>query len=218
MKNRALNDLNSATGSRGAGRRVKLLSPTANAQAEGACGSSAVGPFMRLTARLRGPKLCLSPQPHRVRHELRPPTLATPARHPGSGRPPGRRIAPSLHPRRVGSSPYTTTGPCCFDPAGRRGFRDPQARSGPGAARCIVESASAASCATTTDTPLNAVPSPRDCRTAWDRSRRKAGSPLAGVGPSLCDGFPAAPLQLKSFTYASRKYTSSILLACVRVF
>ena len=90
------------------GRRVKLLSPTAIAQADGACGSLAIGPFRRLTARLPGPKLCLSPQPHRVRHELRPPALATPARHPGSGRPPGRRIAPSLHPRRVGSFPSIT--------------------------------------------------------------------------------------------------------------
>jgi hypothetical protein len=84
--------------------------------------SLAVRPFSRLTARLPGPKLCLSPQPHRVRHELRPPALATPARPPGSGRPPSRRIAPSLHPRCLGSFPYTTTSPCCFDPAGRRDF------------------------------------------------------------------------------------------------
>ena len=83
-------------------RRVKILSPIAIATAEGACGSSAVGPFRRLTARLRGPKLCLSPHPHRVRHELRSPALATPARHPGSERRPGRRIAPSLHARGVG--------------------------------------------------------------------------------------------------------------------
>jgi hypothetical protein len=83
-------------------RRVKLLRPTANAQADEVCGSLAIGPFMRLTARLPGPKLCLSPQPHRVRHELRPPALATPARRPGGGRHPGRRITPSLHPRGVG--------------------------------------------------------------------------------------------------------------------
>jgi hypothetical protein len=35
------------------------------------------------------------------------------------------------------------------------------------------------------------------------------------VAPSLYDNFPAAPLQPKSFTYASRKYTSSILLGPV---
>jgi putative transposase len=46
----------------------------------------------------------------------------------------------------------------------------------------------------------------------------RARSPLAVVRPSLYDGFPAAPLQPKSFTYASRKYTSFILLVCVRVF
>jgi hypothetical protein len=108
-------------------RMVKILSPTAIAQADEACDTLAIGPFMRLTARLPGPKLCLSPLPHRVHHELRPPALATPDRHPGSGRPPGRRIAPSLHARRVGAFPYVTTGPCCFDPAGRRGFRDLQA-------------------------------------------------------------------------------------------
>ena len=102
---------------------VKILSPTANAQADAACGTLAIGPFRRLTAGLPGPKLCLSRQPHRVRHELRPPALTTPARRPGSGRHPCRRIAPSLHPRRVGSFPYITTGPCCVDPAGRRGFR-----------------------------------------------------------------------------------------------
>jgi hypothetical protein len=77
-------------------RRVKLLSPTANAQADEACGTLAIGSFRRLTARLPGPKLCLSPQPHRVHHELRPPDLATLAHHPGSGRPLGRRIAQSL--------------------------------------------------------------------------------------------------------------------------
>jgi hypothetical protein len=87
----------------------------------------AIGPFRRLTSGHCGPKLCLPPQPHRVRHELRPPALATPARHPGSGRHRGRRIAPSLHPRRVGSFPYITPGPYCFDPGGRGGFRDPQA-------------------------------------------------------------------------------------------
>jgi hypothetical protein len=108
--------------------RVKLLNPTANPHVDEARGSSAISPFRRLTARLPGPRLCLSPQPHRVRHELRPPALPTPARHPGSGRRPGRRIAPSLHPRRVGSFPYITTGPCCVDPAGRRSFRDPQGR------------------------------------------------------------------------------------------
>ena len=64
-------------------RRVKLLSPTANAQADAGCGIFAIGPFRRLTARLPGPKLCLSPQSHWVHHELRPPALATPARHPG---------------------------------------------------------------------------------------------------------------------------------------
>jgi len=84
-------------------RKVKILSPTAIATADGACGSSAIGPFRRLTARLPGPKLCVSPQPHRVCHELRPPALATAARHPGSGPPPGRRIAPSLRPRRISS-------------------------------------------------------------------------------------------------------------------
>jgi hypothetical protein len=73
-------------------RRVKLLGPTANAQADEACGIIAIGTFRRLTARLYGPKLCLSPQPHRVRHELRPPALATPARHLGTGRHPGRRL------------------------------------------------------------------------------------------------------------------------------
>jgi hypothetical protein len=83
-------------------RRVKLLSLTAISQADGACGSSAVGPFRRLTDPLPGPKLCVSPQPHRGRHELRPPALATPARYPGSERPPGQRIAPSLHARGVG--------------------------------------------------------------------------------------------------------------------
>ncbi len=83
-------------------RRVKTLSPTAIAQADEAYDSLAIRAFRRLTASLRGPKLCLSPQPHRVRHELRPPALATPARHPGSGPPLGRRIAPSLHPRGVG--------------------------------------------------------------------------------------------------------------------
>jgi hypothetical protein len=41
------------------------------------------------------------------------------------GRPSSGRIAPSLHSGRVGSFPYITTGPCCVDPAGRRGFRDP---------------------------------------------------------------------------------------------
>jgi hypothetical protein len=112
-------------------RRVKLLSPTAIAQADGACGIFAMCPFRRLTARLPGPKLCLSPQPHQVRHELRPPALATTDRHPGSGRPPGRRITPSLGPRRVGSFPSITTGPCCVDPAGRRGFRDPQGEKTP---------------------------------------------------------------------------------------
>src|ERR1700722_8435989 len=76
----------------GGSRRVKLLSPIANAQTDEACGSLAIGPFRRLTASLPGPKLWLSPQPHRDRHELRPPALATPARHPGSGRPPGRRL------------------------------------------------------------------------------------------------------------------------------
>jgi hypothetical protein len=89
-------------------RRVKILSSTAISQAEGAFGSSAGGPFRRLTARLPGPKLCLSPQPHGVRHELRPPALATPARHPGSRRHPCWRIAPSLHPCRVGSFPSIT--------------------------------------------------------------------------------------------------------------
>jgi hypothetical protein len=93
-----------------------------------------------LTARLQSPKLCLSPQLRRVRHELRPPALATPDRRPG-----GLPIASS------------TRAP----------------RSGAGPVKCIVGSASAASCATTTDSPLNAVPSPRDCQTAWDRSRLK---------------------------------------------
>jgi hypothetical protein len=83
-------------------RRVKLLRLTANAQAGEAWGIIAIGPFRRLTDPLRGPKLFLSPRPPRGRHELRPPALATPARHPGSGRPPGRRIAPSLHARGVG--------------------------------------------------------------------------------------------------------------------
>jgi hypothetical protein len=106
--------------------RVKLLSPTANAQADEACGIIAIGSFRRLTAPLPSAKLCLSPQAHRVHHELRPPALATPARHPGSGRPPGRRIASRLRPRRIGSFPYITPGPCCVYPASRRGFRDPQ--------------------------------------------------------------------------------------------
>jgi hypothetical protein len=44
-------------------RRVKLLSPTAIAQAHGAYGSLAVGLCRRLTRRLPGPKLCLSPGP-----------------------------------------------------------------------------------------------------------------------------------------------------------
>jgi hypothetical protein len=83
-------------------RRVKLLSLTPIGPADGGLRLFGHRPFRRLTARLQGPKLCLSPQPHRVRHELRPPALATPARHPGSGRPPGRRIAPSLHARGVG--------------------------------------------------------------------------------------------------------------------
>jgi len=51
---------------RSGGRRVKLLSPTAIAQTHGACVTLAIGPFSRLTARLPGPKLCLSPQPHRA--------------------------------------------------------------------------------------------------------------------------------------------------------
>jgi hypothetical protein len=166
-------------------RRVKILNPTANAQADEAYAIFAIGPFRRLTARLPGPRLCLSPQPHRVRHELRPPALATPARRPG-----GLQIASSTR----------------------------AARSGAGPVNCIVGSASAASCANTTDTPLNAVPSRQACRITRDRSRPKTGSPLAVVAPSLYDNFPAAPLQPKTFTYASRKYTSFILLACVRVF
>ena len=89
-------------------RRAKLLSPTAIAQADEVCGSLAIGPLRRLTGRLPGPNLRLSPQPHRVRHELRPPALAIPDRRLGSGRPPGRRIVPSLHPRRVGSFPSIT--------------------------------------------------------------------------------------------------------------
>jgi hypothetical protein len=72
--------------------------------------------------------------------------------------------------------------------------------------------------AITTDTPLNAVPSRQACRITRDRSRPKAGSPLAVVGPSLYNRFPAAPLQTKSFTYATRKYTFFIQTAGVRVF
>ena len=64
-------------------RRVKLLSLTPIGPADGACVTLAISPFRRLTAPLRGPKLCWSPQPHRVRHELRPPALAIPARHLG---------------------------------------------------------------------------------------------------------------------------------------
>jgi hypothetical protein len=115
-------------------RRVKLLNPTANAQADAACGSSAVGPVRRLTARHQGPRLCLSPQPHRVNHELRSPALATLARRPGG-------------------LPITSS------------TRAP--RSGVPSAKCMVGGTSAASCATTTDTPLSAVPSPPNCRTAW---------------------------------------------------
>jgi hypothetical protein len=92
-------------------RRVKLLSPTANAPADETCGIIAIGPFRRLTARLPGPKLCLSPQPHRVRHELRPPALATPARHPGSGRPPRSADFPIATPRRVKLLSLTAIGP-----------------------------------------------------------------------------------------------------------
>ncbi len=62
----------------------------------------AMDAFRRLTARLPVPKLCLQPRPHRVRHELRPPALANPDSHPGSGRPPTSAVASSLHPRGVG--------------------------------------------------------------------------------------------------------------------
>jgi hypothetical protein len=119
-------------------RRVKLLSPTVITKADEACRIFAIGPFRRLPARLPGPKLCLSPHPHRVRHEFRAPALATPARRPGG--------LPIASPARA-------------------------PRSGAGPVKCIVGSASA-SCATTTDTPLNAVPAPRNCRTAY-RSKRK---------------------------------------------
>ena len=50
--------------------------------------------------------------------------------------------------------------------------------------------ASAAFYAVTTDPPLSAVPWRQDCRITRDRSRPKADSPLAVVGPSLYDGFP----------------------------
>src|SRR5450755_1412556 len=64
-------------------RRVKLLSPIAIAQADGACGSLPVGPFSPLTGLLRGPMLDFSPRPYRGNHELRSPALATLARQPG---------------------------------------------------------------------------------------------------------------------------------------
>jgi hypothetical protein len=162
-------------------RRVKLLSLTPIGPADGGLRLFGHRPFRRLTARLQGPKLCLSPQPHRVRHELRPPALATPARRPG-----GLPIASS------------TRAP----------------RSGVPSAKCIVGSASAAFYAITTDTPLSAVPSRQACRTAWGTGLSgRAGSPLAVAGPSLYDGFPAAPLQPNSFTHATRQYTFFILLS-----
>jgi hypothetical protein len=43
-----------------------------------------------------------------------------------TGHPSDRPVAPSLHPRGVASFLYITTGPCCVDPAGRQGFRDPK--------------------------------------------------------------------------------------------
>jgi hypothetical protein len=107
-------------------RRVKLLIPPAIAQTHGACGSSAVGPFRRLTVRLPGPKLCLSPQPHGVRHELRPPARATPARHPGRLAqspttrnhrvPPHRKLDPQRKTRQEPNSPRRRSA----SPAGRQ--------------------------------------------------------------------------------------------------
>ena len=81
------------------------------------------------------PESVPAPQPHRVRHELRPPALATPD-------------------RRLGELPIASS------------TRAPRSRAGP--MKCIAGMPSAASSATTTDRPLNAVPSPLDCRTAWE--------------------------------------------------
>jgi hypothetical protein len=166
-------------------RRAKLLSPTAIAQADEACGTLAIGPFRRLTARLRGPKLCLSPQPHRVRHELRPPALATPARHPG-----GLPIASST---RAPSSGIHRRKAMSGAPRRRLAPLLPTRRLTPFLHPGIAE-------------PPGDRSSPKG-RVAACRGRTK---PLRW--------FPAAPLQPKSLTYATRKYTFFILIACVLVF
>jgi hypothetical protein len=77
-------------------RRVKLLSPTAIAQADGSCDSLPVGPFSPLTGLLRGPMLAFSPLPRRVNRELRSPAV-------------DRSLRTSL----IVTSPYFTSVCCC---------------------------------------------------------------------------------------------------------
>jgi hypothetical protein len=56
----------------------QIIQPNCNCPGERGLRLLSHRPFRRLTARLRGPKLCLSPHPHWVRHELRPPALVGP--------------------------------------------------------------------------------------------------------------------------------------------
>jgi hypothetical protein len=103
--------------------------------------------------------------------------------------PPGRRIAPSLRPRRVGSLPYITTGPCCVDPAARRGFRDPQGEKTPPLLPFI--------------TPKKSTQRPRVCRRGAPSiderfcRRIRPGDDVFGTHKSLLVGFRSGQFAAK---------------------